>query len=174
MKNTAINTLKYTGIVTLSQYIGSKKRQIARMHNEGGDALFRFLANCLAGDFAKAKLTMPTKVMLVELVDENDLAAGYQIPVNSVGFIHLLTKPEIVYDKQFSSVRYSCVIPKETVDSLSDLKTPYLGLYTDEATIQTPNEYAAICKLNLTRSNVASTALVIDWELAISNTGITE
>ena len=59
MKNTAINTLKYTGIVTLSQYIGSKKRQIARMHNEGGDALFRFLANCLAGDFTTAKLTMP-------------------------------------------------------------------------------------------------------------------
>ena len=45
MTNTAVNTLTYTGIVTLSQYIENKKVKIGQTHNKGGAPLFKFLSN---------------------------------------------------------------------------------------------------------------------------------
>ena len=65
MKNTALNTLNYTGIVTLSQYVGKTKLQIAQFHNTGNTSLFSFLANCLAGEFDKVKSHTPTLVKVI-------------------------------------------------------------------------------------------------------------
>ena len=65
----------------------------------------------------------------------------------------------------------SFVIPKEVVNSLSSssFENLYLGLYTDEATLDAANNFAAICKLNLTKNNLVNASLVVDWELVISN-----
>ena len=68
MKNTAINTLNYTGIVSLSQCIGNRKIKIAQMHNTGGASLFNFLANCLIGNFTTAKINYPTKIKLINRI----------------------------------------------------------------------------------------------------------
>ena len=64
-KNKAINTFTYTGVVTLSQYIGSKKIQVAQVHNAGGASLFEFLADCLIGDIEIAQTKRPTKIKLI-------------------------------------------------------------------------------------------------------------
>ena len=111
MKNTAINTLKYTGIVTLSQYIGAKKVKIAQRHNDGGDALFEFLASGLIGDFAMAKALRPTKIMLLRQTNtpENPI---YETTDNA-DFYYLLTRPEKLSSVGLSKVRYSFLIPKE-------------------------------------------------------------
>ena len=78
MKNIATNTLGYTGIVTLSQYINSKKIKIAQVHNEGSYPLFNFLSDCLLGDFSIAALALPNKIMLLKK-DDNDYTA-YLVP----------------------------------------------------------------------------------------------
>jgi hypothetical protein len=171
MKNVATNTINYSGIVTLSQYSGSKKIKIAQFHNEGGDTLFNFLADCLVGDFAIAKLTRPTKVMLIERTnpDEEFAVPEYGVPIGSGGFIYLLTKPEKIKTTYGESrVRYSFIVQKEVINSIS-FDNIYLGLYTDEATLETPGNYAAICKLDLNKNNLVNASLVVDWELVISN-----
>ena len=175
MKNTAINTLKYTGIVTLSQYISGKKFNIAKLHNKGGNALFSFLASCLVGDFTLAYAARPTKVMLLERInpDEEDSEAEYDQPEGSIGFMTLITKPEIISNVGIGKVRYSFVIPKNIVDKLN-FDNLYLGLYADGAVETQPNNYAAICKLAIAKTIVANTSLLVDWELSISNISTVE
>jgi hypothetical protein len=171
MKNIVTKTLQYTGIVTLSQYIGSKKVKITQLHNSGGEPLFRFFASCLAGDFTAAKLMRPTKVMLIEPKDTSATVIEFQKPFNTAGFVYQLTKPEIVETKDGSSsrVRYSFMIAKEQIASINDFENLYMGLYTDEVTVENPDNYAAICKLAISKNNIANTSLLIDWELVISN-----
>ena len=166
MKNTAINTLKYTGIVTLSQYIGSKKIKISQVHNTGGDSLFEFFASCLLGDFTTAKLIRPTKVMLLERT--NDDPPVYTQPTNGSGFIYIITKPEKVSDTGSCRVKYSFVIPKDDVASIRSSDNLYLGLFADEVSVDNPENFAAICELKLA-NNIINASLVVDWELIISN-----
>jgi hypothetical protein len=163
MKNTATNTLGYTGIVTLSQYINSKKLKIAQMHNEGSYPLFNFLSDCLIGDFAIAELDIPEKIMLLS----RDTAGEDYIDVS--GFIYLLSKPEKVYNRSVGTVRYSFIVPKT---KLISAEFSHIGLYTRSAT--EAMEYAAICEVNFSKlsklGNIStSSALVVDWELTISN-----
>ena len=87
--------LAYTGIVTLSQYIGTKKIKLAQMYNKGGDSLFTFISDCLTGDFDIARLNRPTKIMLLNCSKEND-DSGNTININyesASGFIYLVSKP---------------------------------------------------------------------------------
>ena len=180
MKNTAINTLSYTGIVTLSQYIGERKTQILQTHNRGGNSLFSFLADCLIGDFTLARATRPSKVMLLQC--ENPGAADnekeFKTHQHGGGFFWLITPPEKVEGSLGSRVRYSFVIPKEIVSNLSDFDNLYLGLYSEGASAGTgeskddANNFAAICKLELAKNSTADAALVVDWELVISNVNV--
>lgn len=168
MKNIAINTLKYTGIVTLSQYIGTKKVKIAQVHNDGGDALFEFFASSLTGDFTMAKALRPTKIMLLKQTNtpENPI----YVTTDNADFYYLLTRPERVSSVGVSKVKYSFLIPKEVIDNLADFDKICLGLYSDVATSDKPNNYSAVCSLGLSRNNVVSASLVVDWELVVSNT----
>jgi hypothetical protein len=170
MKNTAINAFKYTGIVTLSQYIGTKKIQVAQIHNEGGKALFRFLTNCLVGNFNIAKLTMPAKVMVLERTnkDEDSATPTYAQLINGTDFTKLLTSPTQIDNIESSRVRYSFIIQKETVESFRDFDNLYLGLYTNEATVDTPENYVAVCKLEVPKT-ITRASIVVDWDLVISN-----
>ena len=172
MKNIAINTLKYTGIVTLSQYIGAKKVKIAQIHNDGGDALFEFFASGLIGDFTMAKALRPTKIMLLKQTNtpENPI---YETTDNA-DFYYLLTRPEKVSGVGVSKVKYSFLIPKEVIDNLPDFDKICLGLYSDAATADKPNNYSAVCRLGLSKNNVVSASLVVDWELVVSNTRTSE
>jgi len=171
MKNTAINNISYTGIVTLSQYTNGKKFIIAQKHNAGKHPLFDFLVDCLAGNFELARKNMPSKIMLLK---SNKNITDTEVYDSKSQFIFRQTIPEKVNDSEKDKVRYSFVIPR-TVLETADFDA--IGLYTDSNQCSTAteiNDYAAICKLTeenkdsaLTMS--ASTALVIDWELIISN-----
>lgn len=169
MKNTAINTLGYTGIVTLSQYIGNKKIKIAQMHNSGGNPLFNFLSDCLVGDFDVAALSRPTKIMLLKGSEEKDDTNGtvsmrYE---KASTFMFLRTKPEKVYNKSKGIVRYSFQVSK---DFLANNTFNYIGLYNNSASEQDLDKFAAICPVDLPTSTLSSSAiLIVDWELIISN-----
>jgi hypothetical protein len=167
MKNIAINNLKYTGIVTLSQYIGSKKVKIAQVHNSGGDSLFNFLASSLIGDFTMAKALRPTKIMLLK--QENTSDEPIYRTTDNADFYYLLTRPEKITSVGLSRIKYSFLIPKEVIDSLADFEKLCVGLYADAATADEPSNYAAVCNLGISKNNVVSASLVVDWELIISN-----
>lgn len=169
MKNTATNTLNYTGIVTISQYIGSKKIKIAQTHNAGGNSLFNFMSDCLVGDFDVAALNRPTKIRLLYYDTEVDSTTGNIVenytPVS--GFLYLYTKPEKVYDKSRGVVRYSFAISKDVLEG-GDFNS--IGLYTNSATDVEPDNFAAFCEINIPRAEIlASSLLIVDWELIISN-----
>lgn len=173
MKNIAVNTLKYTGIVTLSQYIGTKKIQIAQKHNEGGPALFEFLTDCLVGNFTKARATLPNKIILLE----RDPAAGVDKYKAKSGVIYLLSPAEKDYDYNENNnpkVRYSFMVPKEQAESV-DFSNLSVGLYNstfnDKEDIGSSDRLAncvARCDLDLPVSGVINTALVVDWEMSFS------
>ena len=172
MKNTAINTLTYTGMVTLSQYIGNKKFKVATLHNEGGNSLFNFLADCLVGDFAIASANKPSKIMIVSRAVNG--SGGYTFTGVS-GYIYLLTNPEKVYDVASDGlnckVRYSFIIPQDRIEGIS-LDGLGIGLYAYAE--EDPAAFAAYCPLDIAVNNLVNTALVVDWELIISNSSAQE
>lgn len=161
MRNTAINTLGYTGTVTLSQYSGTKKVTLARIQNAGTSSLFNFLSDCLIGDFDVARLNRPTKIMLVTL-EEGQVAGSVS------GFIHLRSTPEKVYSPSAGIVKYSFIIPKDYLASTN--KFNGICLYTDAIKESEFTNYAARCQVDLSNITISeSSVLVVDWELSISN-----
>lgn len=172
MKNTAINTLGYTGTVTLSRYIGSKKIKIAQVHNTGGSPLFDFFSECLLGNFDVAKIIRPNKIMFLKYEDIVDEATNTEARVYSrvSGIVSALTAPEKVYslDNNKSTVRYSFMVSRDMLESLSDFNS--IGLYTNNSTEDDYANFAAFCPVNITKNDISSSSvLVIDWELSISN-----
>ena len=174
MKNTAINSFGYTGTVTLSQYIGGKKVKLCQLHNTGKNALFNFISDCLVGDFDTAKMNRPTKIMLLqekETIDTTTQVKSIDYERKS-GFIYQLSKPEKIYTANPESVVcYSFIIPSDMFAAAS-IDFSHIGLYTN-ATIEAEfRQFAAIVDIRNQISQQAvsaSSALLIDWELNISN-----
>lgn len=164
MKDNTINNIGYTGIVTLSRYTGHKKVKIIEAHNEGKYPLFNFFTDCLIGDFDIAKIDRPTKIMLLM-----SNKARTECTSKS-GFIYLLKKPEksSVANSSAAAVKYSFIIPR---DQLEGVTFNSIGLYTNSSTEDNVESYAAIVDIeSYTEQELASsTALVVDWELIISN-----
>ena len=166
--STTNNSLKYTGVVTLSQYIGDKKVEIAKVHNAGAYPLFNFLSDCLLGDFELANLNRPTKIMLLSKVYDSANSNSFDYVSNS-GFMSVTSKPEKVYDSNTSSkIRYSFII---TRDKLEGTSFDCIALYPMSASMQDYKNFSAICDVRQKdMSTIASTmSLVVDWELTISN-----
>ncbi len=171
MKNTAINSLKYTGIVTLSQYIGSKKVKIAQVHNEGGNTLFNFFADCLAGDFTLAAANRPNKIALIRPIGTLDKYGNddFEFLTNSSGFTFVLTAPEKNISKIESRVVYSFLLEKNKIENINDFTNVYLGLYPSYTKDDELGAFSALCKLDFAKNIVIKSALVVDWELIVSN-----
>lgn len=170
MKNSALNNLSYTGIVTLSRYKDGKKIPIRKIKNSGGNSLFNFLSNCLLGDFETAKFELPTKIMLLHADHDNN---GLLTDITSVsGFIYFLTRPERLYTDTgmaSSTVCYSFVIPMDIVENTNFNS---IGLYSDMATELDVDSFAAICEIDgVSGMQDASSVLVVDWRLTITNNG---
>jgi hypothetical protein len=162
MKNIAINTLKYTGIVTLSQYIGKDKTVVKKIKNAGGAALFNFLADCIAGDFDIAKLTRPTRIMLLNA----DKELTNITPVS--GFIPILTSPEKVSSSTgtVGAVRYSFIIPREYFE----LNFNSIGLYSNVVSTDEADKFSAFAWVDIASNSISkSSVLVVDWELMVTN-----
>ena len=162
IKSNAKNALAYTGIVKLSQYTKGKKFTVAEIHNEGGLALFNFLADCLISDFETAKADRPTKILLLKVNEE-----GVPMQADNTSFIYLLTAPEKVYSENEGIVRYSFIIPQEYFVGTN---FNAIGLYPNSATYQDIANYAAYCTVDTNEWSLSiSSVLVLDWELHISN-----
>ena len=164
IKGAAKNSLGYTGIVTLSQYIRGNRRTITKIHNIGNKPLFDFFADCLVGNFDTAKLYRPNKIML--LYKDADNKTLSKVP--DTDFIYLLSNPEKVYNDSEGVVKYSFMISQ---DMFAGKTFNAIGLYTDAATLSDVDNYAAYCDINQDdiSSISISSVLILDWELHISN-----
>jgi hypothetical protein len=165
MKNTAVNNLTYTGIVTLSQCIGNKKIQIAKMHNTGGTTLFKFFANCLVGNIAEAQVDRPAKIKLIN----RDAGGEYK---SASGFIFKRSTEKLVDNLGECRVRYTFMIPRDLLENITSISTLSLGLYS--AYEEDLSNFAAFCDLGpagleLTRAQLTHASLLVDWELVIAN-----
>lgn len=172
MRNIATNGIGYTGIVRLSQYINGKKKPIAALKNQGNTPLFNFISDCLLGDFDIAQINRPTKIMLLKRVPEAiDSSTGESIPAyyqSESGFIYLRSKPEKLNASVYGGVRYSFVIDRSM---MANAELEYIALYSNSVTEQDINNFAAIVQVPeiANQGITSSSALVIDWELRISN-----
>ena len=167
MKNIARNTLTYTGNVTLSQYIGSKKVVVGKIHNSGGKTLFDFLVSCFTGDFITANTLLPRKIALftAETTDDGVLSRIVE-KCGEWGLLSPARKVDSTEDN--SSVRYSFSIPFEIISPITSFEKAYVGLYT-EFEDDCMNYMAYFSLHDLDRSLFLNTALVVDWELQITN-----
>ena len=168
MKNKIINTLNYTGIVTLSQYIGAKKVKVATLQNAGGSLLFDFLYDCLTGSYNRVK--RPTKIMVMrKTAQTEDNASNSYMPAS--GFVFLRSVPEKDMTNKPGCVRFSFVLPRDLFDNLreSENETYYLGLFAHNTVWENIDDYMAICELDFELSKLQNASLVVDWELFITN-----
>jgi hypothetical protein len=164
MTGTAHNSVAYAGIVTLSQQVKSKKFTIAKIHNEGGISLFNFLADCLTGDFSNVNINRPMQIMLLHKDGDS-----YQKANNVSTFSQLLSAPERVYSETEGIVRYSFIIPYE---SLANTNFNAIGLYPLSASVDELENFSACCEVNLdsiSNKLSKSSVLAVDWELHIFN-----
>lgn len=161
MRSKTINPIKYSGTVTLSQSINGKKFIIKQLHNRGTNKLFNFFSECLIGDFDVAKLHRPDKLMLLEEYASTESQSGVNY-LSKSKFISMQAAPEIVDEDR---VRYSFIVGR---DYLSGSSFTHIGLYSKSAT--SADEFAAICQIDdISDSTSASSVLVIDWELKLTN-----
>ena len=161
MKAIAKNAMAYTGIVTLSQYIGSKKVKIAEVHNKGNTPLFNFFADCLMGDFETAKINRPTKIMLLHKNDTDEYESRS-------GFIYQTNKPE--KDATSGTVTYGFTLPSNIISKLDSTDINCVGLYSNSTREDEFSDYSALVTFNFDNPNIAAaSALLIDWKLIVAN-----
>jgi len=167
MKNIARNTLTYSGKVTLSQWVGSKKIVVGQTHNSGGKLLFDFLASCFIGDFGGAYSKLPRQIGIY--TEKNGLiSSGHKFPL-------IAAAKQVESTAKNSTVRYSFSIPFEVISSISSFENVYIGLYPENPI--NPDaayaDYLANFSLrDLKKSSFfLNSALVVDWDLQIINGG---
>lgn len=163
MKNKLKNGLQYAGTVTLSQYVNGKKILMHTICNSGTNALFRFFADCLLGDFTIASSYRPTKVMLLNQ-KEKDGVAGYDY-TSASGFVYMLKQPVKTENSDSVAVTFSFNIPREYLESQT---FNCIGLYADNET--NPQNVSAYFNYDTSKLTLsASSVLVVDWKLEIFN-----
>jgi hypothetical protein len=169
IKNATKNTFTYSGKVTLSQYIGTKKVVIGQTNNSGGKPLFDFLVNCFTGNFNTAKVLLPRKIGLyIKNTDGN--ISGYD-------FYGLITPAKKVNSTASNgTVRYSFSIPFEVISGIDSFAEAFIGLYpenpvviSNDANDEYENYLANFSLKDLNRSLFLNSALVVDWDLQVGN-----
>jgi hypothetical protein len=132
--------------------------------------LFDFLSYCLTGEIEKAMLKRPTKIKLLYITDT---AGGPNFAAASPGFIGLLSQPTTESTGTGCSVTYSFLIHRDQLEDITSSSTLGLGLYPGNTSNTDSEIYnvVAFCKLgDLSTTNIlASSSLVVDWKLTISN-----
>jgi hypothetical protein len=89
IKKTNSDCTKYTGTVTIASYLGDRLIKKETHHNAGLTNLFKFIGNCLQGNWYEAKFNRPCKLVALKAAVgeelDNKLDDDYSTPV---------TKPE--------------------------------------------------------------------------------
>lgn len=121
-------SIGYSGDIKLTTYIGNKYISSKTYHNRGALALYRFLANCLSGNFPAAYHLRPFKIKLLRFtgadsVQPTDFDIIEQYHNNKIidasDYIQLAAAPEIKYvdtkDSCGCSVVFNFIFPYDRI-----------------------------------------------------------
>lgn len=134
-------SLSYRGDVKIATYIGKHLLSTKTYRNKGTLPLFRFLANCLAGNFPAAYTLRPYKIKLLKIPTSDDagakevspdelntapnlltelLASANSAEVECTDFINMAAAPEVIVQDNNGS--YTCKVSFSFVFPLSRLR----------------------------------------------------
>lgn len=65
-----MNNIAYEGLVTVKLYNGKKLISTKTYHNAGGQNLFKFLSQCLAGNYKTAEQLRPCTLKLFNFSEQ--------------------------------------------------------------------------------------------------------
>lgn len=177
--------LGYEGKVTLTLKSNNRVLQSKTYKNSGTAQLFKFLGYCLTGAYEEARWLLPTKIMLLLNYSQGAKeGADYlsdRVKPNEVNaqseFRGLAQIPSIISASDGSKVIYSFEVPKSAIAG----KFNQVALYGAEvakseldkfsAFYFLVDDYGAITELD-PDSWSATSVLLIEWELSISNKNI--
>ena len=80
IKKTNGDCAQYTGTVTVASYLGDRLIQKETHHNAGLNNLFKFISNCLQGNWYEAKYNRPCKLVMLKAATTENLSVS--TPVN--------------------------------------------------------------------------------------------
>ncbi len=181
-QNIFTDGLGYEGKITLTLKSNNRVLQTNTYKNNGMAPLFKFLGYCLIDSYEEAKSLLPTKIMLLYNSDAEgkDFRAIEQTVLTNVqtrsDYRGLTQIPSIVSSSTEEQVRvvYSFEVPKSAIGK------PFnqVALYGAGKTKDDYDEYSAYYFLVDAYGIVtaldpaswsATTVLLIEWELTISN-----
>ena len=160
-----MNSLTYTGNVTVSIVKNKTIIKTYHGHNSGSKELFHFFAYALAGKYKIAESLRPLRIMLFEKT--TDKPEGQAVS-NYIG-INVPTTVEATTDNTSYKATLHFLIPytyitgnKVDIYKLYPLNSAdALAIFDAEAAGQA---------IDLSNINKAKYSLIVDWELLVSNT----
>ena len=180
-----VDTISYQGSISVSVVNGNRLITKKKYHNKGMPNLFRFIANCLAGN--KTESLRPTKIKLFNYKDAKDVLPN-NFEWNTAWTTDTgptVISPYIIYDatpvieKDSKSDAYNVILHfRVPLSYIAGDEINVIGLYPSNAT----NDYGDISAYYLMADldkNIwkpitidtvsANYSLIMEWELSISN-----
>lgn len=171
--------LGYEGKVTLTLKSNNRVLKAQTYKNNGTADLFKFLGSCLAGKFAEARKLLPTKILLLRNYSSTPNSADPKnVSAQSI-FVGLAQIPSVVDDDTINGVKvtYNFEVPYAAISG----EFNQVALYGAEKTDLNFTEFSAYYFLTNSTGEFdnqdvstwsATTVLLVEWELSISNKNI--
>ena len=158
------SSLYYSGEVSVSVMRGSKLIKKIKQHNEGGEWLFKFFAECLVGRYSTSTDYRPKQLLLT-----NGAAAASTF----IGFNQTPTY-EAANDSGVG-VTFHFTVPYAYLSGTSiDTLYLYCDEYANDAELINQQNWSAKCELGdnaIVVSRETNIILIIDWTLHIKESG---
>ena len=177
--------LGYEGKVTLTLKSNDRVLTTKTYKNNGTAHLFKFLGLCLMDSYEEAKKWLPNKILLLSNDSDTDPSkADYAAGTQASEWRSFIQTPTIISNNSTSSsaaevsVVYSFEIPKNAIFKPFNQVALY-GAGVAETDISDfsayyflTNEFGRIAPLDTSLWS-ATTVLLIEWELTVSNKNMT-
>lgn len=184
-QNIFTDGLGYEGKVTLTLKSNNRVLKSKTYKNSGTNQLFKFLGYCLIGAYEEANRLLPTKILLLRNTTANQGPAGATptsvVPCSTWQTRDTQTTPTIISDSATSQVKvvYSFEVPRAAIESPFNQIALY-GAFAEDLSSDI-HDFSAYYYLTDSRGDFelqntaswsATTVLLIEWELSISNKNI--
>lgn len=181
-----MSNIAYRGRVTVEVYRGDTLIQKIQKHNAGTSELFRYLANCVVGNYNQS--LMPRYIHTFYVAD-NDLkeaeadsakrnklwtddasTCALNVPFSAVEVRKGEVGPDI--EKEYIA-QFSFMIPYSQFSPVGDIAANVICLYNTNSygSNVTPLAYITLSSDEIIKLSSAATNVLIKWDLSILNEG---
>ena len=166
--------LGYEGKVTLTLKSNNRILESKTYKNSGTAQLFKFLGYCLIGEYEEAKDLWPNKILLLHNTSDSPTGASAKAVEQQAGWQPLAQTPTIVSDSATEQVKvvYSFEVPRNKIWGNFNQVALY-GVGTNDITEFSAYYYLVDGRGDWAEVDLSSwsatTVLLVEWELAISN-----